>query len=171
MLISGENLFLREFILSDAPFIVELLNTPGWIKFIGDRNVHSVEDAIKYLQNGPLKTYSDSGYGFWCVCLNTTNEAVGMCGFIQRDYLPAPDLGFAFLTPYISKGFGYESALLSIELAKKKFNISSLVAITDPVNARSIKLLNRLGFVDAGNVVPPNTEESLLLMKLALTND
>jgi RimJ/RimL family protein N-acetyltransferase len=171
MLISGENLFLREFNLSDASFIVDLLNSPGWLKFIGDRNVHSVEDATMYLQNGPIKTYSDSGFGFWCVCLNTTNEPVGMCGFIQRDYLPAPDLGFAFLPQFISKGFGYESALLSIRLANEKFNISCLVAITDPLNIRSIKLLNRLGFVDAGNVIPPNTDENLLLLKLELPND
>lgn len=171
MLISGENLFLREFNLSDASFIVDLLNSPGWLKFIGDRNVHSLEDAIKYLQNGPLNTYSVSGFGFWCVCLNTTSEPIGMCGFIQRDYLPAPDLGFAFLTPYISKGLGYESAQLSIQLAKRKFKVLNLVAITDPLNTRSIKLLNRLGFVVAGNVVPPNTEENLLLMKLDLTND
>jgi len=64
MLISGESLFLREFNLSDASFIVELLNSPGWIEFIGDRNVHSVDDAILYLQNGPLKSYSSTGYGF-----------------------------------------------------------------------------------------------------------
>ena len=168
MLISGESLFLREFNLSDASFIVELLNSPGWIEFIGDRNVHSVDDAILYLQNGPLKSYSSTGYGFWCVCLKSSSEAVGMCGFIKRDYLPAPDLGFAFLPSFISKGLGFESAHLSLLLAKEKYSIESLVAITDPLNTRSIKLLNRLGFIDSGTIVPPGTNETLSLLSLSL---
>lgn len=168
MLAKGQNLFLREFVDADALFIVELLNSPGWIKFIGDRNVHSEMDALSYLHNGPMKTYALSGFGFWCVCLNETSDAIGMCGFIQRDYLPAPDLGFAFLPQHLGKGFGFESAMLSIDLAKNKFAINSLVAITDHENIASIRLLEKLGFVDAGNVIPPDTEEILLLMKKTL---
>ena len=68
MLAKGQNLFLREFVDADALFIVELLNSRGWIKFIGDRNVHSEMDALSYLHNGPMKTYALSGFGFWCVC-------------------------------------------------------------------------------------------------------
>lgn len=167
-LISGENLFLREYAEEDAGFIMELLNSPGWIEFIGNRNINSIDDALNYLKNGPIKSYADCGYGFWCVCLNDSDRAIGMCGFIRRDYLSAPDLGFAFLPEFFAKGFAYESASLAINLASHKFYFKVLVAITDHHNVRSIKLLNRLGFVDDGTIIPPGTDENLLQMKLTI---
>ena len=47
-------LSLREFDNPDTQFIYHLVNTPKWLQFIGDRGVKSEDDAINYLDNGPL---------------------------------------------------------------------------------------------------------------------
>ena len=38
-------LIISQFTIDDAPFYLELLNTPKWIKYIGDRNLKTIEDA------------------------------------------------------------------------------------------------------------------------------
>lgn len=45
-----KRLILNELSLNDEVFITELLNTPEWIKFIGDRNIRTQEDARGYIQ-------------------------------------------------------------------------------------------------------------------------
>ena len=97
-ILSTEQLVLREFKLDDAPFILELVNSPKWIEFIGDRKIKTIEEAQGYLTTGPLKSYKENGYGLWLVELKENKQAVGMCGLIKRDYLECADIGFAFLT-------------------------------------------------------------------------
>src|SRR5690348_11717563 len=95
-ILETERLVLREFDLDDTPFIIELLNSPGWLKYIGDRHVKTDDDAKRYLQNGPMKSYADNGFGL-CMVMLTDGTPVGMCGIINRADLEHPDIGFAFL--------------------------------------------------------------------------
>ena len=62
-ILETERLALREFTFDDTAFIVELVNSPGWIRFIGDRNIKTEEQAKTYLENGPLKSYAQHGFG------------------------------------------------------------------------------------------------------------
>ena len=144
-ILSTKNLILREFALEDASFIVSLLNTPNWLKYIGDRNVHTNEDAKKFLINGPISSYKKHGFGFWLTELKRCNTPVGMCGLIKRETLKDIDIGFAFLPEYTKQGYGYEAAQATLDYAKNCLSIPRIVAITNPDNIASIKLLNKLG--------------------------
>jgi [ribosomal protein S5]-alanine N-acetyltransferase len=48
-IIETDRLTLSKVTEDDASFILALLNTPGWLKFIGDRGVKTIEDAQKYI--------------------------------------------------------------------------------------------------------------------------
>jgi RimJ/RimL family protein N-acetyltransferase len=146
-LLETERLGLRKFNLADAPFIFELLNTPTWLQFIGDRGVRSVADAENYLRNGSLKSYQENGFGFYCVEEKSSKRAMGMCGFIKREDLENVDLGFAFLPDYTGKGFGYEIAKATLNYGKDVLKLSRIIAIVDPKNLASNALLKKLGFV------------------------
>ena len=98
MQIQTERLVLRPFILSDANFILELLNEPSFIQNIGDRGVRTISDAERYLENGPISSYAKNGFGLLAVTLNETGEAIGMCGLIKREALEDVDIGYAFLS-------------------------------------------------------------------------
>lgn len=130
----------------DISFIRALTNSPGWLEFIGDRNIHSDRDAIKYLETGPMSSYNIHGFGLFRVALKSTNEAIGICGFLNRDTLPYPDLGFAFLPEFQGKGYAFEAASAILVWAQKHLKSSYVLAITKSENTRSIKLIQKLGF-------------------------
>jgi len=162
-ILETSRLRLREFNDSDRRFIIELLNSPGWLKFIGDKNVKTPEQAGVYLQNGPYKSYKEYGYGLSMVEAVADNKPVGMCGIINRKELEIPDLGFAFLPLEIGKGYGFEIASALIDYAENKLNLFRISAITIPTNTKSIRLLENLGFKFNKTTTFPGSSEELLL--------
>ncbi len=146
MLIETRILSITELKLQDITFIRALTNSPGWLEYIGDRNIHSDQDAIKYLETGPKSSYKIHGFGLFRVALKETNEPIGMCGFLKRDMLPYPDLGFAFLPEYQGQGYAYEAASVILNWAEMNLKTNNVLAITKSENERSIKLIQKLGF-------------------------
>jgi len=137
---------LRELTAEDAAFILELVNEPAWLRFIGDRNVHSLEDARGYIERGPVVSYAKHGFGLWAVDSLGTGEPLGMCGLIRRDSLPHADLGFAFLARHRGQGYAREAAAAVVALAHERFRLPRLLAITDPDNTASRAVLEHVGF-------------------------
>jgi len=141
-----ERLLLSQFSTKDAEFILELLNEPSFIRNIGDRGVRTIEGANSYILNGPVASYAKNGFGLYLVKLKETNESIGMCGLIQRDALEDVDIGYAFLPRFWSKGYAVESALAVKEYARNVIGLNHIVAITDPENEGSIRVLEKIGF-------------------------
>jgi ribosomal-protein-alanine N-acetyltransferase len=133
-------LTLNELTLNDTAFIIELVNTEGWLKFIGNRNIKTKEDAIKYIQ----VLLDDDGIVYWIVTLKEHNIPVGVVTFISRKHLPHPDLGFAFLPAHSGKGYAYEAASVVLNDIIKSH--PTLLASTLEGNTSSIKLIKKLGF-------------------------
>ena len=144
-ILETERLILQEFSIDDAEFILTLLNTPGWLEYIGDKNVRTLEDAANYLENVPIKSYRENGFGLWLTLLKNNNPPIGMCGLIKRESLDDIDIGFALLPEYSKLGYEYEIAQATINYANHILGIDKVVAITDSNNVPSIKLFNKLG--------------------------
>lgn len=152
---------LRKMTVRDASFLLELVNTEAWIKYIGDRNVHSITEAENYIETRILGSFDKNGFGMYLCYLKETEEAFGLCGLVQRDYLDHPDLGFALLTKFEGKGLMKEACDMILQ-----GNTSKLYAICTPDNGKSVKLLQRLGFIlKEDQFVPPNEGEVLLLFE------
>ena len=166
MLIQTSRLQIREFNSDDAQFLLKLMNTPEWLRFIGERNIHSEEDAIKHIETNLVPSYTQHGFGFWCVIEKETGVPVGMNGLIKRDNLEDVDHGFAFLPEYTGRGFAYESSRIILNYARDVLEINKLIAITDQDNTRSQALLEKLEFTRIGIVtVKAEWGESLLYEK------
>ncbi len=140
-----ERLTLRWFDIKDAPFILELVNDPAWIQFIGDKGVKNLEDAKNYILNGPVDMYNKTGFGLYLVERKEDLTPLGMCGLIKRDSLEDVDIGFAFLEKFRSKGYGYESAAAVMEYGVQKLGMKRIVAITSIDNTVSGNLLEKVG--------------------------
>ena len=154
--------------LNDAPFMLELLNTPTWLQFIGDRNVHTIADAKNYLLNGSLKSYQEHGFGFYAVIekaetLDKSGQTIGICGLIKRDTLPDIDIGFAFLPNLLSKGFGFEAASAILDYARNVLNIKRIIAIVNPDNEKSIGLIKKIGMKFEKMIIFGEEEKELML--------
>jgi RimJ/RimL family protein N-acetyltransferase len=144
-IIETERLLLRQMTSDDAAFILELLNEPSFIQNIGDRGVRTPEEARLYILNGPVASYAKNGFGLYLVTLKETKEPMGMCGLIKRDSLDDVDIGYAFLPRFWSKGYAVESAQAVKAYARDVVGLKRLIAITDPANEGSIRVLEKLG--------------------------
>lgn len=143
--IETPRLLLEEFTLSDTAFIVELLNQPSFIEFIGDRGVRTKTDAERYLREGPMNSYLKHGHGLLKVRLRETTTTLGMCGLVRRDTLPHADIGFALMPQFWNAGYVTEAARAAIDDGRRRLGLTTVLGITSPHNARSIHVLGKLG--------------------------
>lgn len=163
LILDTERLSLRQLMIKDAAFMVELLNSPGWLEFIGERNVKTEEQAIGYLENGPFKSYQENGYGLWLVERKEDLLPIGICGIINRPSLENPDIGFAFLPSFMGMGYAYEMARATLDHANRNLDIPVICAITTPKNIRSIRLIGKLGLTFIRDFCFPENKEILSL--------
>ena len=143
--IETDRLILSEFSLDDAPFILEMLNDPAWLQFIGDRGVKTLDDARDYIVNKLQKSFKELDFGMLIVKLKDGEISIGTCGLLKRDYLEDLDLGFAFLPSSRGKGYAFEAASATINYGKENLGLKRILAFTDADNFASIKLLGKLG--------------------------
>ncbi|MHA7057691.1 GNAT family N-acetyltransferase [Aquimarina sp. M1] len=158
-----ERLYIRPTTEDDAAFIFELVNTPKWFKYIGDRNVKSVEDAKEYIRSKITPQLTKLGYSNYTLINKQDQQKVGTCGLYDRDGLDGIDIGFAFLPKYEKQGLAFEAADTIKNAACTLFNIESISAITTKDNKASQKLLEKLGLRLSGTTTLPNDNEELLV--------
>ena len=139
-------LALREFTADDADVVLRLVNEPSFLRYIGDRGVRTLEDARKYIADGPVAGYARDGHGLMCVERKSDGASLGMCGLLKRDALPDPDIGFSFFPEYWSQGYALEAASAAMHHARETLGIGRILAITTRDNASSMRLLDKLGF-------------------------
>ncbi len=146
MICQTPRLTLREFHHDDAPFIVTLLNDKSFIENIVDKNVRTNDDAIKYLNDGPMASYDKHGYGLYMVTLKDCDTPIGMCGLVKRDDFDYADIGYSLLPQYYGQGYAIEAAKAIVDFCQNTLGFDTLAAITKPANSRSNSLLDKLGF-------------------------
>ncbi len=152
----------------DSEFILELLNSPGWLKFIGNKNVKTKTDAVNYIIDGPLKSYDVNGFGLYLVKLKNINTSVGICGLIKRESLEDIDIGFAMLPDYERNGYAFEAAEAVLKHARTDLGIKKIVAITDKENVNSIRLLKKTGLTFEKNILLKEDDKELMLFSALL---
>jgi [ribosomal protein S5]-alanine N-acetyltransferase len=165
-IIHTERLTIRPLTLTDTGFILRLLNEPSWIKYIGDKGVHTEEDARHYLETGPLQMYEEVGVGLQVVTITDSQLPIGLCGLIKRPQLEDIDLGYAYLPEYTNKGYAYEAAQSVVHYGKEILQLDKLVAFTTLDNTASGNLLLKLGFTFDGIMPYENKEVKWFTKKL-----
>lgn len=143
--LSTVRLVMRKLDPSDASFMLELLNDPAYLEYIGDRGVRSVDDAARYIENGAMAGYARLGFGFYCVSLKENAIRIGICGLARRDSLDAADIGFAYLPAFRNAGYAFEAATAVMRHARDQLGLRRLLAITSVGNDASARLLEKIG--------------------------
>lgn len=168
IVVETDRLILRRVVIEDSQFILELLNDPSWLRFIGDRGVKTLDDARHYIEKTLIAMYERLGFGLYLAELKGEGIPIGLCGLLKRDSLEDVDLGFAFLPRFRRKGYAFESASAVMEYGKRSFGLNRLVAITSPDNHGSARLLERLGFTFERMINLSNDSEEVSLFALEL---
>lgn len=163
-----ERLELREFSAADADFVLELLNQPAVLEFVGDKGVRSLRDARRYIEDSPLTSYRENGFGHYVVAAKENGVSLGLCGLFHRDFLDTPDLGFAFLEQFAGNGYATEASTAVLSLARDVLQMPTVLAMTDRANDRSAKVLDKLGFRFDRDFLVPGEETPLRLYAVEL---
>lgn len=136
-----DRLLINPLTTDDDLFIFALVNSAGWIKFIGNRNITSKNEAGTYIQ----KILQNKNISYWVVKLKDDQERIGIITFIKRDYLAHHDIGFAFLPEFSGRGYAYEATNAVLHKLLLNYNLPHILAVTMAENISSIKLLKKLG--------------------------
>ena len=160
-----ERLALRKLSADDAEFILELLNQPSFIKNIGDKGVRTNADAVRYIQNGPVASYEQFGFGLYLVELKGSGIPIGICGLLKRQTLPDVDVGFALLPKFWLQGYAVESVAGVMKYGRNVLGMGRIVAITAPDNHGSIKVLEKIGFKFEGMIRLSDRDSEIKLFR------
>lgn len=146
-----ERLYIRRFTNTDADaaFVLTLLNTEGWLAFIGDRGIRTLNDAKTYIEERFTSKYGSTEFIMYAMDLKEGGETIGMCGLVKRDFLDHPDVGYALLPAYEGKGYASEAAAAMLKYATEDLGYHTMYAIVTPENERSVNVLKKLGFTYA----------------------
>lgn len=161
-----DRLNLRATHLEDAEFVLKILNMPKWKLYIGDRNVHTKEEASDYIKERMLPQLERIGYGNYTMIRKSDGAKIGLCGLYDREGLDGVDIGFATLPAFEGKGYTYEAASFILEKAFDTFNLNQVQGITSKKNIASQHLLEKLGLKNMGEVHLPGDEEALYLFQI-----
>ena len=137
----------------DAPFVLELLNDPGWIQNIGDRGVRTLDQARAYIE----ERFSKSP---WFVVRTHAGEPVGLAGIVMgREGLDSPDIGYAFLARHAGQGYATEAAAVVLKHARETLGMPKVAAITSLGNTASQRVLQKIGLTYVGQITLPSHED------------
>lgn len=167
-ILETERLILRHVVESDAAFILDILNQPSFIQFIGDRGVRDTDQATDYIASRFTKSYEDNGFGMFMVELKEDHTPLGISGLVKRDTLPDADIGFAFLPQYWSKGYAFESAAAVLDYGRGTLGLRRVLAITSKDNESSGRLLEKIGLRFERLFTTPGDDEELKLFSIDL---
>lgn len=143
--IETARLSLRRLDVEDAPFVVALYNEPSFLENIGDRGVRHLDDARRFLREGPLAMYAQHGFGLWHVSRRSDGAGIGMCGLLKRDNLADVDVGYAFFPRFWGQGYAFEAVSATLDHAARAFGLRRVVAVVSPENRGSIRVLEKAG--------------------------
>jgi len=158
-----ERLILRRFVVEDAQFVLNLVNEPSFLRYIGDKKIRTLDDARQYILSGPVASYARHGFGLCLVELRESHAPIGMCGLLKREELPEPDIGFALLPEFWNKRFAFEAAAAVLRDARERLGLQRVLAITSLDNEASIKLLQKLG-LHIERVIKMSTDSTELFL-------
>lgn len=158
-----DRLVIRKLELDDAAFILDLLNQPSFIRFIGDRGVRGLEDARTYIEDRALSSYEKNGFGPFAVELKASGLTIGIVSLLDREELDDVDVGFAFLPDSWRQGFASEASSAVLEYAFSELGLRRVIAITQPDNIASIRTLEKMGLTFDGTTRLGDEDIDLLL--------
>ena len=166
VVIETERLIISEVTADDDAFVLDLLNQPSFKQFIGDRGVRNLDQAREYISTRFTKSYRDNGFGLYLMELKEDTTPIGLCGFVKRDTLPHPDIGFAILPQFEKLGYAFEAASATMRYGKEELQLARVLAITTPDNDNSGRLLEKIGLKFERTII--SGDESLKLFSINL---
>jgi RimJ/RimL family protein N-acetyltransferase len=134
----------------DDPAVMEfLMPARGRMSAFADAD-HAAINAIV----GRVRAHFDRhGFGWWAAELRETGAFIGFIGLsyipFEAHFTPAVEVGWRLASAYWGQGYATEGARASLEAGFTQLSLSEIVSITVPANARSRRVMERIGMARA----------------------
>jgi RimJ/RimL family protein N-acetyltransferase len=142
--LTTERLLLRPFRLADVEPFCALMQDPDVVRFIGDRQVPSLEECWRAIASW-IGHWALRGYGHWAVEERSTGSLVGRIGVHYPAQWPGPEVAYALGKAYWGRGYATEGAAAAIDWAFGSTDLPTLISLIDPANTPSIGVASRIG--------------------------
>jgi len=146
-----ERLVLRPIAEGDLGFIYALFSDPETNRYSSSEDLATPDDAAR-MYEGYLKPGFPSHFRL-AVEVRASGDAVGTLGlyrYSERDRSAV--LGYDLLRGHWGRGYMAEAVTALLGYAFGELRLNRVEATVDPMNVRSVRLLDRLGFALEGCV-------------------
>jgi len=144
--IESDGLRLEPLAVAHAAQMFEPLSAAAMYDYMPGSPPASV-DALRDRYTQLARGWSANGRQRWLNWIVRLGS--GKCaGFVQATIYPelTGDFAFAFAPEHWGRGVAFEACRAALPFLERDLRVSALFATVDPRNARSIRLLARLGF-------------------------
>ncbi|MEE4811647.1 GNAT family N-acetyltransferase [Pseudomonas alliivorans] len=143
-----DRLVLRDFEVADVPALAGILGDPHVMRY-SVRGVLSEQATGEFVRNC-MHAYSADGFGPQAVIEVETNRLMGFCGLNaeQVDQVMEVEIGYRLAPSYWGRGLASEAALATLRHGFETLQLASVIAIVQPENIASVRVLHKAGFRD-----------------------
>ena len=146
-----ERLILRPPAPDDLPWVLEHMNTPAVVRYLGGE-VRSPEEVAQSLADD-IAAFGSGGHQRWTVWLRDGAARAGRVGLFHVRSPAAPpelqskrEIGWTFAEGFWGRGYATEAAQAVIAYAFGTLGLPVLWSQTSDSNESSTRMMQRLGF-------------------------
>jgi [ribosomal protein S5]-alanine N-acetyltransferase len=141
---------LRPFTDADIPAAHRIYSDPEVMRYVGHGAVRSENET-----RGMLAAYAahqtTHGFSFWAVVERATGTQIGDTGlFLSQSVGPDVEVGYTLARDAWGQGYATEAARACLDAAFGPLDLDAVIALVVPENARSLRVVARLGMTPDG---------------------
>ena len=148
--IETERLLLRTYQPDDLETVYQLCSDPDITRFFPDYYTVKKEDVLTSLPRR-FEKWRANHFGQFGVFEKNSAKLIGYCGLQYLDRTSEVEVYYGFFKKYWKRGFAAEAAKAILRFGFEEINLEKIVAVTNPENVSSQKVLLRLGMTRGEN--------------------
>jgi [ribosomal protein S5]-alanine N-acetyltransferase len=146
--LDSPRLELRPFRPDDAPAAHRVYSDPEVMRYVATGPLVEVAMTARLLQDY-IAHQRAWGFSFWAVVERASGELIGDAG-LYRTPAGEVELGYTLGQSWWGRGYATEAAGAWLEAAFTRLGIDEVVALAEPANTASLRVLEKLGMARGG---------------------
>jgi [ribosomal protein S5]-alanine N-acetyltransferase len=136
-------LLLRPFAPEDAVLVHAVYSDPQVMRYVATGPMADIALTRRLLEDYDLH-HRRHGFSFWAVIERSNGTLIGDAG-LYRTPAGEVELGYTLGVPWWGRGYATEAAMRWLSLAFDELAIDEVIALAEPANVASLRVLEKLG--------------------------
>ena len=123
------------------------------MRYIGDGTPWSEERSRQFVER-QIELYGERGFCLWKLSPKEGGGLIGFCGLQPLPGTPDIEIGWWLARAWWGRGLATEAARAALGDGFERVGLSRIVAIAQPANTASIRIMLKLGMRHEGTIKP-----------------